>query len=415
MAGPLLPADVSLGWFTWPLAASFFALALTNRARLFPALLKLAIPCCSIITLAVAHVPTSSLPMLLSLLGIAAAPVSIFTGMLLRQSDHPLLNAAIGLALGNLGVALLAQLPLPSDAWLALLAGSLTALLLAPRAAPDSLQGDTPGLGHILPFVLCFQLVSGLMYARMLPDYAISTASPAIQLMVYAVAALLLVGVLQKWRMIAAPFGVMAASLAYIVWALHPSAVGAVSATLLMMLAAAAIDLFVLSRVLDYRNQLRAYGLGIGTLVLGIAVGSSLSQLVEPLANPSAIVLALLALGALNLSMLTLLPWRRNTQAQATPAAAGQTAATPPGQPDCPVIPGTLRDKLSAQENQVLDILLTEHTYKEIAAQMGISESSVKTYAQRIFRKLGVVRRGQLTEHLTRLTAKPGTEHKPEG
>ena len=39
--------------------------------------------------------------------------------------------------------------------------------------------------------------------------------------------------------------------------------------------------------------------------------------------------------------------------------------------------------------------------YREIAQAFGISESSVKTYMQRIYRKLGIYRRGQLEGLLT--------------
>ena len=44
---------------------------------------------------------------------------------------------------------------------------------------------------------------------------------------------------------------------------------------------------------------------------------------------------------------------------------------------------------------------MEKRQYREIAQTLGITESSVKTYMQRIYRKLGIYRRGQLEGLLT--------------
>lgn len=405
MAGPLLPAEASFNSFIWPLAVSFFVFAFAG-SRIFTALLKPAIVGCSIITLTIAHASEFAQPFLMAMLGLATAPVSIFTGILLRQSDKPLLNAAFGLAIGNLGAILLTHTPLPDEVFLALLAGSISALLLVVRTPDEHLTGTAPPVVRILPFVFCFQLVSGVMYARLLPEFGGVGLPAGVDMLVYALAALVLGLMLQRWSFSAAPLGVLAASTAFIAWAVLSTPTGAIAGTLVMMLAAASIDLFVLSRVLSQTNQLRAYGLGIGVLVLGIAAGSLLAQWLAPFTSDSNITPALLALGALNLSMLTLLPWRRQSSVPTRNSLSTQAAAqdTPPSSPAA-LIPEALRNKLSSQENQVLHILLTQQTYREISIQMGISESSVKTYAQRIYRKLGVIRRTQLQAQLEHLVS----------
>ena len=64
-------------------------------------------------------------------------------------------------------------------------------------------------------------------------------------------------------------------------------------------------------------------------------------------------------------------------------------------------LPARITDQLSVQELRVLQAVLENHPYRDIAQTFGISESSVKTYMQRIYRKLGIYRRGQLADLMT--------------
>lgn len=50
--------------------------------------------------------------------------------------------------------------------------------------------------------------------------------------------------------------------------------------------------------------------------------------------------------------------------------------------------PSTRSEALSPRESEVLKLMSTAATYKEIALQLGISESTVQTYVRRIFSKL---------------------------
>jgi len=59
-----------------------------------------------------------------------------------------------------------------------------------------------------------------------------------------------------------------------------------------------------------------------------------------------------------------------------------------------------LKKRLSTKEYQVLILFLDRKTYKEIAEEIGISESTVKTYMKRIFEKEGVSGKKELLEKL---------------
>ena len=60
-------------------------------------------------------------------------------------------------------------------------------------------------------------------------------------------------------------------------------------------------------------------------------------------------------------------------------------AATPSEKP-----PAATNDPLTPRERQVLELLVEGYSYKETAAQLGISIGTVGTYVERIYEKLHV-------------------------
>ena len=156
------------------------------------------------------------------------------------------------------------------------------------------------------------------------------------------------------------------------------------------------------------------YGYAVGVMVLGIALGETL---VIGLKGSETSV-ALFALVLLNLATVALFLQRNAPQRR----SVGPTAPLPPGPlaepptseeqtpasvlPPQPAyvrapLPTHITDRLSEQEQRVLEAAMENRPYREIAQAFGISESSVKTYMQRIYRKLGIYRRGQLEGLLT--------------
>ena len=181
-----------------------------------------------------------------------------------------------------------------------------------------------------------------------------------------------------------------------------------------MLCAAGIVDLVLLSEVLVRPNRIRAYGYAVGVMVLGIALGETL---VIGLKGSETSV-ALFALALLNLATVALFlqrnaPQRRSvgtiaplplgplaeplTSEERTPASA---LPPQPAHARAP-LPSHITDRLSEQELRVLEAAMEKRPYREIAQTLGITESSVKTYMQRIYRKLGIYRRGQLEGLLT--------------
>ena len=84
---------------------------------------------------------------------------------------------------------------------------------------------------------------------------------------------------------------------------------------------------------------------------------------------------------------------------------AGLRESAPSG-----VAPKSLKNNLSSQETEVLRLIATGKTNRQIAQQLLISLSSVKTYVQRIIKKLGVSDRTQASVRAVELGLLPERE-----
>jgi len=109
---------------------------------------------------------------------------------------------------------------------------------------------------------------------------------------------------------------------------------------------------------------------------------------------------------ALNLAVLSLyFAHRRAPQGPGTPAALA-TAGAPglalePAAPSPYRVSPSLRARLSTMEENVLEGVLAGKTFREVAAGLQVSESSVKTYMKRLYEKAGVRGKADLLAKLT--------------
>lgn len=384
MSGSLLDGRADLFWFLLPHAGALFLLARYCKPKLFDTLGRLGV----VLTVGftwlfpLLPVPTAAL---LVLIGLSAAPLSVRAGVLLKTAASPLRAATAGLVLGNLLVLPLQWLGVqPLGYTLAGLALLPLALGAVPRAV---ISGDAKGLFVYLGFVFVFQLVSGLMYGFLYPAYARTAWWPGSELVFYMLGAGLAALLLSRGRRDPALIlGVISAMAAFVLLIYGGSERFVNPSMYAMMGAAGVVDLFLLGYVLSFQNTLRAYGYGAGVLCAGIAGGRLLGVGIGDAGE----LVGLAGSIALNLSVLTLYLLGRRR-----PAPAPQAAA-----PDFPVLPPALASRLSDQECSVLRGVARRRTYKQVAHELGISESSVKTYMHRIYEKSGVSNKRQLLARL---------------
>lgn len=378
--------DHALPWFLVPHVLGLLLVAQLATADSFTHLYRGGLLLTLILSTAMAAWPDYAVgPWLMMVLGLASAPVAVGMGVMLRRSPAPVTMAATGLVIGN-AITVLTVVVAPG--WLSLLVifGALAALLwLQPQpAAPRS--ASTPGLMRYLPFILVFEIIGGLMYAALLPDYRAIANLPGAEIVTYVIATLMAARIrllAPRHRLLAV--GVVLALLSMLAWYALPSPLGEHVAIHLLMAAFGSINILLLSHLLRFDNQIKAHGLGLAALCTGIVTGHLLWAWLGTWLE----AIAVIGMISLNFAVLVLYLLDRE------PVTRRQADSTQP-----PTRGQTLLALLSDQEQQVLKQIEAGQTYREVSSALGISESSVKTYMQRIYRKAGVYSRRQLESWL---------------
>jgi DNA-binding CsgD family transcriptional regulator len=396
-----------LDYFLPPLIIASLALPLLYRQERFGQL-------CRVCTFIVTPAPLLFTafpgfgPVLLVLSGFCTPIVLLNCVLLVGQDRHPLKTLAFGIALGN--VILAAFLALPAAPILKALSVSLLLAAALPMRVEHSLQGAGGGIGEYLPFIAAFFFVSGLLYGYFLPEYDKLSFIPGIEIAVYISAVLATVWLSGKHMDLPLVLGVVLAMFAMTLFQVG-GGVGVNAGMGLMQVSAGMIDLFVFSLILTQANKPRAMGLASAAMGLGIFGGELFTRYFEPwtqavtIAGDVALVIAIAAFFLRRrgkekrvLEQVTVLPQVGSAPPEdVANVAAYQLHNLPPG----------LRAKLSVQERRVLQLVLHGKPFSEVAMELAISQSSVKTYMKRIYDKVGVTGKEPLLDILEKGRAAP--------
>ncbi len=403
MQGLLLPqagAGPGLAPFLLPQIAALFLVPRLCSPSSFPVVRQAGILATAALTLVFPLLPGGA-GVLLPLLGLTSPLLLLDALARLSASEHRLRDAALGVAGGNLLVFLLPFLPIPRGSGFLLVALPLCVLgLWAP--APGSPREQAPVPRRRLALLFLFYLTGGLLYGFLMPRFAEVAPFRGAELLVYVAAAALVPLGFRKSRADALLVaGIFAGALSFSLVLLGSTA------TLTLGMAAsqasfALMDLFTVLLVTG-AGTLSAFGAGFGTVCLGILSGEQLCSLAQGALQPLAGLGNLVLVGALVADLL----WRPAGETSGSPAEPGETALASAAPPDRPPIADRLdaflgrtqephHKLLSAKEKAVLLAILTGKTYRQAADELGISESSVKTYMRRVFAKLGVADREEL-------------------
>jgi DNA-binding CsgD family transcriptional regulator len=324
--------------------------------------------------------------LVLTALGVASAPLAVKTCNNLHSYQDPVRAAAWCLVGANILLGLMQVSPgLPIWSTLA----TVLPLLTLPGTTPfkDS-RHDAPSLRKgYLAFVFIFQIVSGLMYAVLFPAYAEQAFMPGMELPFYMAAALLTVSFYRRDRDLVLTSGLTLAMVAFAL--LQIGGTSAINFSLYVMQAAAGcIDVFLLSLMLSSTRSFATFGYGLAALCGGIAVGQMLSLVLGSASTIAGLAGSLV----LNAAALALVLHKHRQQQHLSSPEASPAAA--------PVLPGTISCQLSEREVNVLIRVYQGKNYRQTASELGISESSVKTYMKRVCDKMGVANRVELLAFL---------------
>ena len=392
MSGSLLGTRVAMDWFLWPHALGLLVCA--QRAvnpyflRLFVGGTLLTAAC----TLVYAPLADSHGETLLALLGIAAAPLLVQTLLLLKTTSRPILLSAVCLGAGNFGMLALTHLPLGDCVKLAFLSSALLSVLFVPRQPTVFLAEHEAVAYRYLPFIFLFQISSGLLYGLLLPFYYQTAWLPGSELVLYVVIAIVTARFLGRMRETMLVCGILFAIFAFVLLQMPSRAFAGNASVWSMMAAAGVIDVATLAYAFAFREQVRGMACCFATMLAGIASGSLMVGWI------SDNMLSTAALSSLALSAIALLFAR---------PAQKKTTALPPASPELPPtsseaagpgLPEIAKHPFSTQEWRVLQAVAQYQTYREAASVLGITESSVKIYMQRMYKKTGTFRRQQLLD-----------------
>lgn len=401
MEGPLLVhsmADRHIFQFLGPHVAVLVLAGRLWPRESFPRGSALAVLATIGLTLAFPFLPDGS-GWLLAAAGASGGLVSIRAGMLLRQCRRPVVAAAGGLVIGNLLLLAIQQLSLSNVSGHLLAGAALLGLLAKIHPAPD---GNLGNLARYLPAIFVFQLVSGLMYRALLPAYAELALLSGAELFFYLLAVGLALLLLRRDRELLLVAGVVLALGAFLCLR------GEDRTTLNLAMfgmqgAAGCVDLFLLAGMLGCSNPQRAFGYGNAVLCGGILVGAAFDLWFGALTG-SAIVVSQLALNGA-----VLILYLQNRRQSPMISSAPPTVAEPAPE-EWPLHP-EIRILLSDKEQRVLELVRQGKTYREVADLLTISDSSVKTYMNRIRGKLGATNKKAL---LSLLAEKESAVFHPE-
>ncbi|WP_432823939.1 hypothetical protein, partial [Trichloromonas sp.] len=301
MEGPILSAAgiADSAWFFLPAhVLSLTLIGLYLPPRHFRSLAPSGVALTAVLTLGISFRPDFA-HYLLPLLGICGAFTAIAACMTLRTANRPIFCAAIGLSTGNLGLLLLG-LWSGATFW-HFLVTALPLLLLLHRPTEAHNSSNTEKLWHYLPLILIFHISSGLMYGFLFPAYQQAVALPGLELFFYIFAVFGALWLARHHRDLLLICGIILNMTAFAL--LQMGNVTTVNLSMYAMQAGAGfVDLFLLLFLLKFPKPVRAFGLGLATLCLGIFSGQFISQQLGDLPQGVAMVGNLV----LNLSLLSL-------------------------------------------------------------------------------------------------------------
>ena len=376
---------LNFAWFVVPHTAGLFLCALLGHRFNFRRVSLWAGVLVSIIT-AIYPFSLGIQRFLLVPLGLASAFLIVRIGCLLSKAKEPPLASALGLALGNvlLGISLLIN---PPDEVLFPIIGLLL-LSQAMGEFPEQRPEPLSDLKRYLPFIFAFYLLIGTFYVCLMPSYLEYHFANGTELLFYIGAVLASAALFRRkpdYSLVAGVgMGVFAVAFLHEFNRLTSNlAMYAVQA------AAGFMDVFCFGLFIKGRDVVRRFGLGAGAMLAGPTVGLPLLYTGK---WPMLMCVGGNIVLGIGLVIFYLVQSHRSTRLESEPLPSLDDERLAE---ICNSM-GVHKSIFSYREWEVLRLTASGKAIKEIAEILNISESSVKTYLQRIYRKLGVASKADL-------------------
>jgi DNA-binding CsgD family transcriptional regulator len=344
-------------------------------------------------------------PLLVVASTLAAVPVLSCAGALAALAPRYRPRAvAAGAALANLPLLFLHSGAAVPFLHLAAAVTALTATVGGALAqpAPPVLSGTLSP--RLVAAVGATYLVGGVTYGLALPALGGNPLGVLPYLLLLGVAAWLAD---RLGRGTTIRFGLAALGLGALSWGLGWSSLGPPLAALLVG-CWAFVDVGWWTRLGDEQNWAGSYGRGLAAMAGAIGIGLIVTPLVGGVEPRGGAAVALAAL----LGAALLLPGETRPSALGEVASAGLVPTGPFEARPLSVTNEavTLPVRLSPRERRVLELVARGASNKEIARELNVSEGTVRTHLERLYRKLGVHSRTEAAAWYWRTLARPSGE-----
>lgn len=251
-------------------------------------------------------------------------------------------------------------------------------------------------------FVFIITINSGLMYEVMNPAFEHLTTLTSWYWAVPYIAALLIMrnlpGRISRYAVLYFGMGTIIAS--FICFMLMGrGTVDYLVVNTLMLGACGIFDLFwwsIIGEMLDYTdNPVKMFGMNLSANVLGVLCGGAIGMFITSadLADSEVAVIALTVV-CITLGMLPLL--NRMLTVKLKHHVYLMDEELPTVRTEVARVEVELVEPLTAREHEVLELILTGKSNRQIAESLNISESTVKTHARNIFAKYNISSRAEL-------------------
>ena len=274
------------------------------------------------------------------------------------------------------------------------------------RTAGKSVSLREPMLLLVL-FIVILTINSGLMYQVFNPAFAHLTWLTSWYWAVPYILALVIIrnmpgNIKRAWFLYIAMAMMIASFIAFML--LDRSAASYLAVDTLMLGACGIFDLFwwsIIGEMLEYSNRpAKVFGIGLSANVLGVLLGGLIGVTLSSLDLPSAHVTVIaLAVVCVTLAILPVLNGRLVMLLKNHTYLINFSALEAKQQKE---IIDTVRsfDPLTQRELEVLQLVLDGKSNKVIAAELAISENTVKTHVKNILSKYNVSSRSELISTL---------------
>ncbi len=297
----------------------------------------------------------------------------------IKATRQPAIYASMGLIVANIMLAFFEIAPLHRCIKVVILAFLIVLPIFFGRMEflPDRIYRSKSGFSRAfikyVVAIFAFYFLSGLLYSVELPVYSGVAFASGLENLAY-IAGVALSVFLYRYSYGNLPLLVGVFSVALSTSIFSPSNVLLAHAGMFMLqVGYGLIDAFFVMYLISYADIERFFGFGVGIMTLSIGISTLvLKYMPVSFARSYGFLFAVAFLG---LFVVAGVPGRR-------------------------VLHGVNFGGLSEREREVVDGLLKGRKLKEIADEIGISESSVKTYLTRIYRKYGVKNKSELLDKI---------------